>query len=703
MMMTMAQCNQRRCARNHFFGANSFDHVRPCSVLGVVLLAICWLTIFPRAELRAAEAALETENRLRAAAGFLASDELEGRGLGTSGLDRAADYIAAEFARVGLDTLAYQGTPFQSFEVTATTELGPADENVLELVGPPGESADEATRIQLSLGENLSPLSIGGSASFDAPLVFVGYGITSKEHEYDEYDGLDVEGKIVLILRKEPQQSNPHSAFDGTEPTRHAWFATKVSNAFEHGAAGVIMVNDQFGIDQRIDIGHKAWQDAVDQMVAAHREYLELEAPDEARQKKYRETINQLADRIAKEGSRTAQDADELVSFQGAGQGNSRPRFPVIFARREPFDQVLRSATDSDLTEIERQIDTDLQPRSQLLAGWTARGQTSVRREKVEVRNVIGVLPGSGPLADETVVVGAHYDHLGMGGQGNSLAPWTREIHNGADDNASGVAVLIEVAARLAAAPQRPSRRIVFIAFTGEERGLIGSSRYVQEPRFQLENTVAMLNMDMVGRLQDDKLIVHGTGTATTFDAMVDDLNSSYDFEITKSPGGFGPSDHTSFYTKKIPVLHIFTGSHRDYHRPSDDVDKLNIIGMRRIGEFVGDITAAIAGADERPVYQETKRPEMARGGSRPYLGSIPDFSREVEGYALMGVSPGSPAERAGIKEGDVIIQFGESKIGGLEDIDGALRKYKAGDSVPVVVLRGEDEQTISVTLDPPK
>jgi S1-C subfamily serine protease len=150
-------------------------------------------------------------------------------------------------------------------------------------------------------------------------------------------------------------------------------------------------------------------------------------------------------------------------------------------------------------------------------------------------------------------------------------------------------------------------------------------------------------------------------------------------------------------------VLHIFTGSHRDYHRPSDDVDKLNIIGMRRIGEFVGDIAAVIAGADERPVYQETKRPEMARGGSRPYLGSIPDFSREVEGYALMGVSPGSPAERAGIKEGDVIIQFGESKIGGLEDIDGALRKYKAGDSVPVVVLRGEDEQTISVTLDPPK
>ena len=290
-----------------------------------------------------------------------------------------------------------------------------------------------------------------------------------------------------------------------------------------------------------------------------------------------------------------------------------------------------------------------------------------------------------------------------MGGAG-SAAPGVHEIHNGADDNGSGTTVLIEVARELAARNEKLPRTIVFVAFTGEERGLIGSAHYVRNPLVPLDSTVAMLNLDMVGRMVDDKLIVHGTGTATEFEPLVDRLAKQFGFQITKKPGGFGPSDHSSFYAKKVPVLFFFTGSHKDYHRPSDDFDKLNISGMRRVGELVADLAVALAEAPERPHYQESGEQEnLGGGGDRPYFGSIPDFAQDQPGYALTGVTKGGPAERAGLKAGDIIVEFGTSKIGNLEDFDSALRKYKAGDRVPVVVKRGKEQVKLEVTLDPPR
>jgi hypothetical protein len=245
----------------------------------------------------------------------------------------------------------------------------------------------------------------------------------------------------------------------------------------------------------------------------------------------------------------------------------------------------------------------------------------------------------------------------------------------------------------------------VFIAFTGEERGLVGSARYVREPLFPIANTVAMLNLDMVGRLADEKLIVHGTGTAKEFDALVDNFSKQYGFEITKKPGGFGPSDHASFYGAKVPVLFFFTGTHTDYHRPSDDFDKLNIPGMRRIATMVADAAAILAKADTKPQYVEVQgdKEQMGSGGDRPYFGSIPDFAQSEPGYALSGVTKGGPAERGGLQAGDNIIQFGDSKIGNLEDFDSALRKYKAGEKVPVIVKRNGQEVKVEVTLDPPR
>jgi hypothetical protein len=213
-----------------------------------------------------------------------------------------------------------------------------------------------------------------------------------------------------------------------------------------------------------------------------------------------------------------------------------------------------------------------------------------------------------------------------------------------------------------------------------------------------------MLNLDMVGRLQDDKLIVHGTGTAAEFDALVDRFGKDGGFELTKKPGGFGPSDHSSFYGAKVPVLFFFTGSHKDYHRPTDDSDKLNVAGMRRIADLVVQVATTLAEAPERPRYVEVKGSnDLGSGGDRPYFGSIPDFAQSEPGYALSGVTKDGPAERAGIKAGDIIIQLGDSKIGNLEDFDSALRKYKAGDKVPVVAKRGAEQVTLEVTLDPPR
>lgn len=643
-----------------------------------------------------------SESRLLGAVTYLASDELNGRGVGTPELDRAADYIAAEFSKAGLRTDLFAGSPFQSFEVTVNAELGPAANNRLTFVGPGVEDAEAAQRVELKLAEDFNTLAVGGTGVIDVPVVFVGYGITAPDAEYDDYAGVDVEGKVVLIIRKEPQQDNPHSAFDGAAASRHAHFATKVSNAYSHGAAAVIFVNDQFGIAQAAESSLKQWNESVDELVKLRTEFQAKADPTEEEIAKHRENVSTLATQIRDLNEKLQGDHDELLSLDGAGTESSHRKLPVFFASRPSIDRVLNASLGKDLAALESAIDEGPTPQSQELKGWKVEGESNVVYQKANLKNVAGVLDGIGPLADETIIVGAHYDHLGEGGPG-SLAPWTKAIHNGADDNASGTAVLIEIARRLASQGDKPRRRIVFIAFSGEERGLLGSSHYVNNPPTPLEKTVAMVNMDMVGRLKDNKLIISGTGTATSFDALIDKTNERYEFEIKKDAGGFGPSDHAAFYGKQIPVFHFFTGTHNDYHRPSDDIEKINVPGMQRVTAMVRDVVEQLATEAARPQYVEVKEKKREVSGDRPYLGTIPDFGRDVEGYALMGATKDSPADRAGIKAGDVIVKFGDNKIAGLEDIDGALRKFKAGDKVPVIILRDGKEQEVTVTLAPPR
>ena len=544
--------------------------------------------------------------RLAGAVQFLASDELEGRGVGTDGLNKAADYIASEFAKAGLQTELFDGSPFQVFQEPADAELGPATANTIEFVGPELEGQDEPQRLTLELGADFNPMALGGSADVQASVVFAGYGISAKDPQYDDYADLDVKGKVLILLRKHPGQADKDIAFHSRKGQRHAYFLTKVANAFEHGARAVIIVNDAHGVTKTRQNAENARDEEIKKLVARRNAFKKNETPTADEREQYLNEIDKIIGRVEELEQQLIAGADKVLKFGEGGQSSNWKTLPVYFAARAAIDPVVQAALGKSLTELERQIDEDFKPHSLALKGWDAHCRAMVTHRQVDVKNVVGVLEGEGPLAEETIILGAHYDHLGNGGNG-SLAPWTRAIHNGADDNASGTSTLLEVARRLASRPQKSRRRLMFIAFTAEERGLNGSSHYVKNPLVPLENTVAMLNMDMVGRLTDSKLVVYGTGTAVEFDGLIEGLNKRYQFQITKKPTGYGPSDHQNFYKQKIPVFHFYTDTHSDYHRPSDDFGKINVAGMLRIADLVAEIADRIDGADERPVYQDTK------------------------------------------------------------------------------------------------
>ena len=318
----------------------------------------------------------------------------------------------------------------------------------------------------------------------------------------------------------------------------------------------------------------------------------------------------------------------------------------------------------------------------------------------VRVANVVGIKPGSGSLAGEAVVIGAHFDHLGYGGFGSLDPDSVHVVHNGADDNASGTAAIIEAARLLAERSGADTRTLVFVAFTAEELGLIGSSHYVKSPAFPNDATFAMLNLDMVGRLQDGKLAVFGAETAEEFVGILDKVNASYGLNIAASGDGYGRSDQQSFFTQKIPVLHFFSGTHEDYHRTTDDSDKIHYEDTARIAAFVADLAWNLATRTEALTFVDSKPPEMTTsGGYGAYLGTIPDMTESPDGVRLTGVRAGSPADAAGVRAGDVLVGIGDHEIKDLYEMTDALRAHKPGDTVELRVRRDGEVIVMTATL----
>jgi len=315
------------------------------------------------------------------------------------------------------------------------------------------------------------------------------------------------------------------------------------------------------------------------------------------------------------------------------------------------------------------------------------------------VKNVVGILPGRGPLAGQVLVVGAHYDHLGRGGAGSLDPDSAGVIHNGADDNASGTAALLETARLLRGRVGTDRRTVVFVAFTAEEIGTIGSLYYVQHPMEPLDSTVAMVNFDMVGRLRDGRLLALGAETAPEFVPLLDSLNLTYRFDLKASGDGWGPSDHQSFYAASIPVLHFFTDTHEQYHRVSDDAETINADGIAKVAAFAADLVTALATRGGRPTYVSVPRPPPVSYGSGASMGTIPDMSGSPGGVRLTGVREGGPAAAAGIQGGDIIIRIGDYEVKDLYAMTNALGKYQPGDVVTVRVRRGAETKDFTVTL----
>jgi aminopeptidase YwaD len=390
--------------------------------------------------------------------------------------------------------------------------------------------------------------------------------------------------------------------------------------------------------------------------------------------------------------------ADDLVEFD-FDRGGSVTDFAVVDVKRNFIEEILKSEGINFKDVYDKIIETK-QPASFDLKNSSANIKTEIKEVKAISWNVGGYLEGNDPeLQKEWLIIGAHFDHLGMGGEGSLYRGKEPQIHNGADDNASGTAGVMELAEKFASQKDKVKRSIAFFTFSGEELGLLGSNYLVNHMPFPVEESAAMINMDMIGRLKDSSLIVYGTGTSSYFKDLLNKENK-FGFKLTFNDEGYGPSDQSSFYGAKIPVLFFFTGTHEDYHKPTDDTEKINFNGEAEVLDYVYNVAMDIDNSTERPDYLLVEKKESNKMYSiKVYVGTIPDFAGNVDGYKISGVSEGGPAQLAGLKGGDIIVEFGGKKISNIYDFTYALGDFVPGDVVDVVVKRGEEQITFKVKL----
>jgi Tol biopolymer transport system component len=551
----------------------------------------------------------------------LAADDMEGRGLGTKGIDKATAYLEARMKAIGLEPVF--GTSYrQPFPVKIGVSAG--------------------TRNQLGdvAAGDWTPLGFSSAGAFHAPIAFVGYGISAPPLNYDDYAGIDLKGKVALMLRYEPQEKDEKSPFDGRKPSRWSAMRYKVLQARERGAVAVIFATGPL-------------QDDGQNKVPA----LTNDGPE------------------------------------------SPAGIPVVQVRTSVAEKWI-----ANLAQWQKDVDSDLKPRSRVLDATIA-GNVDVKAEYAETANVAGMIPGRGALANQVVVIGAHYDHLGYGGQG-SMTPNVHAIHPGADDNASGTAAVLAIGERLRKQlDDVPNRRtVICVLFSGEEVGLAGSSWFVGHPPEHWP-PVAMVNLDMVGMMRDNKLIVFGSDSAPEWKDAIEHATELAKVSVTASGDGYGPSDQTSFYAKQIPVLHLFTGAHERYHTPADVADAVNYEGIAKSVDFATSIMMHLAAGRVTPQYARATSAPAMEGDSRgygAYLGTVPDYSAmdaTTGGVLLSDVRPGSPAEKAGIAGGDRIVDIGGTRIENLYDMTYALQDHKPGDTVGVKVMRKGEPVQLRATL----
>ncbi len=557
---------------------------------------------------------------------WLADDARAGRLAGTAGADDAATWIAARMDEAGL-TPPPAGGRFQEFLLPPSDPI--PEKCSLEVRGPGGKSTAFAP------GTGFAVLG-GSAADVDAPAAFAGYGISNPRGGYDDYAGLDVTGRVVVVLRHEPRERDGEAKrWSGARMTMHASFAAKALAAGRAGAAALVVVTDP------------------------------LNHPED--------------------------------SLAGLSTGGLPPgiAIPVVFAARPVADAILQGLPP--LEDLQREIDAADAPASRLLGETRVRLRTAYR--PVMARNVLGAVRGTDPaLREEWVVVGAHYDHVGDGSGGGTDPARYGEIHNGADDNASGTAAMLEIAQSLALGERKPRRSVLFVAFSAEEAGLLGSHHYVEHPVLPLAKCVAMLNLDMVGRYGKGTFEVVGAASGTTLVDAVSRAAEGLDLEFRHTSAGIDRSDGFNFYRKSVPTLFLFTGIHKEYHRPGDDWWLIDGAATERVTTMALRLVLELTDADLRPEFREIPKESMGRLDSRRVVLGV-TFLDEAAAAILGSVLDGSPAAKAGLVPGDTIVRFGPAEVAGSGDLRKALAATKPGATVEVEYLREGRRSTTKVSF----
>ncbi len=559
---------------------------------------------------------------------YLASDQLQGRFPGTEGANQAADYIEKYFKEFGLQPIS--GKYRQEMKVT--TSMTATEKNIVtfeSLIERLGipESQWRSMKQNWSNGKEFVPLAFSENGTCAGEIVFAGFGISASELNYDDYKDVDVKGKVVVVLSNSPDGESDKGEFSSYTSLRY-----KASNAAKKGAVGMIMVKiqgDSMNVFERL-------------------EYSNI-------------------------GKYTG-----IIAVQAHRQSISK-----FFAK------------DRQLVTLEQEIMKTKKPASYQLPRMKVNITVDLEDIQVPTYNIFGVVKGTDPkLANEYLVIGAHYDHLGWGGYNSLYRGKKAMIHNGADDNASGVAAMMELAKYIAENPLR--RPVLFVSFTAEEMGLLGSEHFIKDCPIDIKQVISMINLDMVGRMKNDEFTVFGSTSSSRFPAILDSVAIVDTVKVIKASDAFSPSDHASFYKRDIPVFMFNSGVHEDYHRPSDDWDKINYKGMAKIVSYVAKLANTIGNSDQIPEFTKSTNTEHTRnsGGrssTKVWFGIIPNFEESPLGCKISGASPGSPAEKAGMKDGDILVKMNDVKVKNLHDFMFNLNDYKAGDIVNVEVLRGKN------------
>ncbi len=557
-----------------------------------------------------------TKDELKKHIYYLSSDSLKGRYPGTPEMELAANYIANFFVNSGVERVG--GNGFQEFDVTTKISMG-AD-NKLSV----GDSVYES-------GSDFVPYAFTANASLNAEVVFAGYGFNISRNGlvWNDFEGIDVKGKWVLILTGDPEIDSAKSVFADFSGDRQ-----KTISATDAGAAGVLLVSGPV-MDQR------------DKLISLH--------------------------------------FDKTMGNSGV---------PVFNIKRNVADYLLKNSGFT-IAQLESKLNQDRKPNSMKL-NMMANGAAQVNQINVKTSNVIGFVEGSDPvLKNEIIVIGAHYDHLGWGGpESGSRMPDTIAVHNGADDNASGVAAIMEIAQKVASQRNEFKRSLLIIAFSAEEMGLLGSKYFVNHPAFKLNQLKAMINLDMIGRMKDDQsLLIAGVGTSLESESLLKSLEENdKSLRFGYSPDGYGPSDHAAFYAEKVPVFFISTGAHDEYHTPFDDADKINYDGEKKIADYTYTLVKTLANQEQNLTYQESDMTDQRQRGRRGFnvtLGIMPDYAgAETSGLRIDGVRKGGAADLGGMKKGDIITAIDGKPIKNIYDYMHRLNTLEKGKTASVDVLR---------------